>query len=202
MIFSLQGGMASGKTTAARYIEAHVPGVTVSYENPKPLLERIKTAGLNHFVQEDYCKIQRMFIEAELERYHALHRCDNVVFDLGPEEIEFYTLHFPRSIGADWDVERALADELRALRECRLDGILFLDTDAEAMRRHKEADATRGRNFFEHYIARMHGMKRDWFAQRMNVTFLATHGKTPDEMGEEVVRWLNAHFSPVQSQFA
>lgn len=192
MIVSLQGGLASGKTTAARYIEEHLPGVTVSYENPVPVLERVKSSGLNKFALDDYLQIQRMFIGAEIERYNLFKQKGKVVIDLGPEEIEFYTLHFPCSIGMDWDVERLLADELAALRCCKLDGILYLDASIETLRRRKEADGSRSRNSFEHFIAHLHAMKREWFHQSPITEFVNTDSKTAADVGHTAVDWVNS----------
>jgi deoxyadenosine/deoxycytidine kinase len=191
-ILSLQGGMASGKTTAARYIEEHLSNVTVSYENPVPVLERVKSSGLNKFALDDYLQIQRMFIGAEIERYNLLKQKGKVVIDLGPEEIEFYTLHFPKSIGMNWDIERLLADELAALRRCQLDGILFLDAGIDTLRRRKEADGSRGRNSFEHFVSHLHAMKREWFLQSPITKFLNVNNKTAADVGQAAVDWVNS----------
>jgi deoxyadenosine/deoxycytidine kinase len=182
-IVSLQGGMASGKTTAARYIREHVPDVTVSYENPAPVLAEVVAAGLSKFVLDDFIQIQRMFIRNAVERYYGLLGNKKVVMDLGPEEIEFYTLFFPQSIGMDWDMERLLHAELTDLRRCRLDGILFLDARNETLRRRAEADPTRRRNSFVHYMNHMHRHKKEWFLQSLTTTFLQVDGRT-------AVKWL------------
>jgi deoxyadenosine/deoxycytidine kinase len=189
-IVSLQGGMASGKTTTARYIRDHLPGVTVSFENTAPVLAKVVAAGLSKFVLDDFIEIQRMYIEAEIERYYSLLDKDRVVLDLGPEEIEFYTLFFPQSIGMDWDMERLLHPELSDLRRCKLDGILFLDARNETLRRRAEADPTRSRTSFVHYMNHMHRNKKEWFLKSMITTFLQVDGRTPDEVGASAVKWL------------
>lgn len=50
-----------------------------------------------------------------------------MIFDRGPEDIEFYTLFYPMVIGKEWDIENELKDELYKLRECRSDAIFYLD---------------------------------------------------------------------------
>ena len=95
------------------------------------------------------------------------------VLDFGAEEIEFYTLHYPQSIGQNWEVERPLHKELAAVRRCMPDRILFLDASDTVLRARKEADATRSREFFDHYITHMLPLKRAWFAQKDNVDWLS-----------------------------
>ena len=116
MVLALQGGMAVGKTTAARYVAAHAPDVTVFFEDNAPALAALQGRGLDKHVFEDYCEIQRAFIRQEIDHYARASACPCALLDLGPQEIEFYTLHYPRSIGQDWPVEQALAPELAALR--------------------------------------------------------------------------------------
>lgn len=48
-----------------------------------------------------------------------------MIFDRGPEDIEFYTLFYPKMIGKEWDIETELKDELYKLRECRSDAIFI-----------------------------------------------------------------------------
>lgn len=42
MILSLQGGMAAGKTTALRYLEAHCPPIHIDYEDNADVIHTIK----------------------------------------------------------------------------------------------------------------------------------------------------------------
>jgi deoxyadenosine/deoxycytidine kinase len=191
-ILSLQGGIASGKTTTAHYIGIHLPDVTVSYENPSPVLAAVRAEGLSKFILGDYIQIQRLFIKAEVERYKNLRVKGKAVLDAGPEETEFYTLHFPQSIGMDWDIERALAPELDELRKCMPEGILFLDARNETLRRRSEADTRRSRSSFDHYIMHMHRRKKEWFLRSLSTTFLQVDGKTEEEVGKAAVKWVKS----------
>jgi deoxyadenosine/deoxycytidine kinase len=191
-IVSLQGGMASGKTSAAKYIEAHEPGVAVSYEDVFPVLSKVRQAGLSKFVFSDFIEIQRLFIQAEIERFYAAARSGRAVLDQGPEEIEFYTLFFPQSIGMDWDMERLLHPELTRLRDCRPDGILFLDARNDTLRRRRESDPTRSRNSFDHYMNHLHRRKKEWFLRSNITTFLQVDGKSEEEVGEAAIKWLKS----------
>lgn len=46
--------------------------------------------------------------------------------DFGAEEIEFYTLNYPKTIGQEWEIENALQKELEQVRKCMPTRILFL----------------------------------------------------------------------------
>lgn len=189
-IISIQGGMAAGKTTLTKYLEAHVKNIKVSYENPTATINEVKRLGLNKFKLEDYVKIQRLFINAEIERYNSLKAFDKAIIDLGPEEIEFYTLHFPKTINEEWDIEILLKDELTELRKCKLDGVLYLDASPEVLLSRKEKDKTRERGFFEHYINGLYTYKRLWFSSYDYTTFLNVDNISADEVGEFAVKWI------------
>lgn len=62
MILSLQGCMAVGKTTAARYLEQHCQQVQVCFEDNAAVLAEIKQRGLNKNCYADYLEIQRLFL--------------------------------------------------------------------------------------------------------------------------------------------
>ena len=133
MVLALQGGMAVGKTTAARYVTAHDPAVAVFFEDNSPALSNLQGRGLDKHRFADYCEIQRAFIQQEIDRYDRAAACPCALIDLGPQEIEFYTLFYPASIGKDWPVRQALAAELAALRRCRIDRTLFLQASVSVL---------------------------------------------------------------------
>ena len=109
--------MAVGKTTAAKYVEKNMDNVFVSYENPASLLEEIKRRGWSQNTLEGFVEIQSLFINDEINRWEKCRQHENVLMDLGTDEIEFFTLFYPTSMGFDWDTEKLLKNELIALRE-------------------------------------------------------------------------------------
>ena len=147
-ILALQGGMAVGKTTVARFLAEQ--GVPVFPEDISRPAARCRALGLDKRTREGYSETQRLFIANEIERWQAAARHPLAVLDLGPQEIEFYTLHYPASIGQDWPVAEDLAPELAALRRCRVDRTLFLDASPAVLEARCRADATRDRGFFAH----------------------------------------------------
>ena len=104
LVLALQGGMAVGKTTAARWLAAHEPRVTVLLEDAAAPAAEVRRRGLDKRTFADYTEIQRIFICHEIARWQAVQAQPCVVTDLGAAEIEFYTLHYPASIGQAWPV--------------------------------------------------------------------------------------------------
>jgi predicted ATPase len=107
--------MAAGKTTLAKRLEKRLKDVLFVYENPYPIVEKRKKQDLDMYREKDFILNQKWFIEAEIERFHKLPE-GRVIFDRGPEDVEFYTLYLPKAIGQDWNVEEQLKDELQELR--------------------------------------------------------------------------------------
>ena len=192
MILSLQGCMAVGKTTVARYLEQHCQQVQVCFEDNAAVLAEIKRRGLNKNCYADYLEIQRLFLRNELRRGQKPKKYPHVVMDFGAEEIEFYTLNYPKSRGLEWEIEairQALAPELAAVQACMPEHILFLDASDETLRTRKEGDTARTRGFFEHYRNHLLPLKREWFRNREDTTFLQTDGLTAEQEGAAVLRW-------------
>lgn len=193
MILSLQGCMAVGKTTALRYLQKTAPYLHVSWEDHREVIAKIRRRDLDKNRYKDYVEIQRLWLNNEVMRHKEALGHPDTVMDFGAEEIEFYTLSYPRSIGEDWEVEGALRAELEAVRECLPDRVLFLDAADETLRAHKAGDPTRRRSFFEQHLQTLLPLKREWFRQRNNVDWLQVDGLSAEEVGERVRQWCDAH---------
>lgn len=189
IVLSLQGGMAVGKTTAARYLTRHAPDLHVCLEDNRAVIGQVQRLGLDKTRCDDYIRIQRLWLQHEVDRWQQAQPWPCTVMDFGAEEIEFYTLHYPRTIGQDWDVEGPLARELAAVRRCMPRRILFLDAPDPVLRCRKEGDAARDRGFFEHYLQELLPLKRAWFAQKDNVDVLQTANMTPEQVGAAALEW-------------
>ena len=189
IVLSLQGGMAVGKTTAARYLARHAPDLHVCLEDNRAVIGQVQRLGLDKTRCDDYIRIQRLWLQHEMDRWQQAQPWPCTVMDFGAEEIEFYTLHYPRTIGQDWDVEGPLARELMAVRRCMPRRILFLDAPDPVLRCRKEGNAARDRGFFEHYLQELLPLKRAWFAQKDNVDVLQTAGMTPEQVGAAALEW-------------
>lgn len=191
IILSLQGCMAVGKTTVVRRLQELAPYVHVSYESNRDIIKAIQVRGLNKNQYEDFLEIQKLWLMNEVSRFEQAQQYSCTVMDFGAEEIEFYTLNYPKSLGMDWEVETPLQQELTAIRKCMPDRILFLDASESVLRKRKEADPTRSRNFFEHHITHLLPLKREWFLKKSNVDILNVESLTPDEVGQKVKGWVD-----------
>lgn len=190
-ILSLQGCMAVGKTTAVHYLKQHAPHIHISYEDNTDILATIRSQNWDKTKFEDYLEIQKLWIQNEISRYQKAQEFPATIMDFGAEEIEFYTLNYPTSIGKDWPVENYLQKELDDLRKCFPKRILFLDASEQVLRERKSNDTNRSRNFFEHYLHQLLPLKRNWFADRADVDWLAVDNLSVQQVGEQVLLWCN-----------
>ena len=195
MVLSLQGCMAVGKTTAVRYLREHAPYVHISYEDNTDVIEAVRRRALDKNRYEDYLEIQKLWLMKEVRRWEKARSYGCTVMDFGAEEIEFYTLHYPKSIGKDWEVEHALQKELAAVRDCMPERILYLRASEETLRRRKEGDATRSRTFFEHHLMHMLPLKEAWFLQKENVDVLDVDALDAQAVGMRVRAWVDARIA-------
>lgn len=196
MILSLQGCMAVGKTTVAHYLEQHCQQVQVCFEDNAAVFAEIKRRGLNKNCYADYLEIQRLFLHNELRRGQKAKKYPHAVMDFGAEEIEFYTLNYPKSRGLEWEIEairQALAPELAAVQACMPEHILFLDASESVLRARKAGDTTHSREFFAYYLNHLLPLKREWFREKKNATFLSTDGLTARQVGEKAKHWCEQY---------
>lgn len=78
-------------------------------------------------------------------RYNKAKNCKRSIIDFGAEEIEFYTLNYPKTIGEEWEIDETLQKELEQFRKCMPTRILFMDASNEVLLKHRENDNTRSR---------------------------------------------------------
>lgn len=191
MILSLQGCMAAGKTTAVNYLRENAPYVNISYEMNTDVIKEVKRRKLDKNKYEDYLEIQKLWLKNEVVRWKNAQKFPCSVMDFGAEEIEFYTLNYPKSIGENWLVEERLKKELDEVRQCMPIRILFLNATEETLRRHKESDETRSRTFFEHYLKYLLPFKKQWFFEKGNVDILDVDNLSSEEVGQKVKEWID-----------
>ena len=189
LILSLQGCMAVGKTTAVKYLESYAPYINISYEENNDVVEQVKLRSLDKNAFEDYIEIQKLWIQNEIIRWEKAKEFSCSIMDFGAEEIEFYTLNYPKTIGVNWNVESKLHGELEQLRQCMPNRILYFDASEEVLRSRKKNDNARSRPFFEHHLKYLLPLKRDWFIGKENVDVLRVDELTCDEVGQKVKEW-------------
>jgi len=189
LYLSLQGCMAVGKTTAAKYVDENCDNIYVSYEEHKNVKRKIEEKNYNIDIYADYIEIQKLWIESSIKRYEKTKMHKYVLMDFGSEDIEFFTYNYPISKGYDWDIENALRDELNELKKYQPYRILFLEADEELIRKRKEKDILIKRASFEHHLTKLLPLKREWFKNKENVDFLDVNNLSGEELGKEVLLW-------------
>ncbi len=69
--------------------------------------------------------------------------------------------------------------------------ILFLGASDDVLRKHKENDSTRSRNFFEYHLKYLLPLKREWFFEKENVDVLRVDNLEIDGVGVRVKEWVD-----------
>ncbi|PQQ45389.1 MULTISPECIES: AAA family ATPase [Bacillus] len=184
-VISLQGPMASGKTTLAKRLEKR--GFRVINENPYPIVEKRKKLNLDMNSKVGFIMNQKMFMEAKIKEFQNV-KDSVVIFDRGPEDIEFFTLFYPTIIGEEWDIEAELKDELYELRECRSDAIFYLDVTKKNVYDRKNNDRTRNRSTFEEQF-KLVETEKDWYKQ-FPVNYVDTNRLTVNDLEVYFMDWL------------
>ncbi|WP_219915625.1 AAA family ATPase [Mesobacillus zeae] len=185
--------MAGGKTTLTKSLEClQKKDVHFIYENPHPIIAKRINKKLDIYTKDGFIENQRLFIEAEVQRFKDLPD-GKVIFDRGPEDIEFYTLHFPVANGFSWRIEQELKDELQELRRCRSDFILYLDASENTLRQRKQDDIKRRRNSFNENL-KLFKFEKDWFKQ-FNTRVVDVNHQSPQQLEEWTLNFLKEiHF--------
>jgi len=194
LVLSLQGGMACGKTTAGRCAASRASWLSFFPEDNREAARLVREHGWDKRRFEDYIQIQRVYISRELERIGKARSLPCALLDYGPEELLFYTLHYPAAIGESWPVEEALEPELSGLRRNMPDYILFLQASPEVLQARREADGSRDRGFFDFSTEKLLPAKEKWLASMPNVSFLPTDRLSPEETGQAVLEWAESHY--------
>lgn len=193
-VVSVQGGQAVGKTTLVKKLQQRYPDVYFEFENPYPLVQKRQELKLDITTEAGFLENQRLFIEAECQRFRSLID-GKIVLDRGPEDIEFYTLHYPASLGACWDIEKLLSTELAELRLYRSDRILYLQANLTTLASRKECDTTRSRRGFAHYLEYLHFREESWFLALPQTVCINVDSLISEQVEATVSQWLEAEWN-------
>lgn len=146
-LVSISGCKAVGKTTLIRGLQCMIPN-HVTREG-----FRRTELGYDVTTEQGFYENERWYFEREIREYQALRRSGRpAVLLRGPEELLFYALAYPALIGKTWDVCAHLPDEVRRLRACRSDRILYLDARYDAIWARKTADETKPRKNMQRWM--------------------------------------------------
>ncbi|URZ88288.1 hypothetical protein [Floricoccus penangensis] len=189
-IFSIQGSMAVGKTSALKKLKELHPEINIVFEDNNQIFELINRRKLDKDVRNDYQEIQKLFIENEIRKYNSAKSQNTSIFDFGAEEIDFYTLNYPISLGYDWQVSKNLSNKLESLHKAFPDRILFLSASKEKLISNKNEDKSRTRNFFDFYLENLLPLKEEYFKNLDNVDYLDVEDLSIEETAKAIYTWV------------
>jgi deoxyadenosine/deoxycytidine kinase len=194
-ILTIQGGMAVGKTTVLKSIEKHFPSYIFRYENPFPIVTKRNSLHLDITKLKDFIVNQKLFIQAECKLYDSFPLDRHIILDRGSEDLEFYTIMFPHSLGKKWPIEEKMISELNMLRTYRSNRILFLQASADTLRKRKKLDTSRKRSSFEHYINNIFPLEKTWFSSLPHTDIVNIDEYSQEEMKSLVFNWINTNIN-------
>lgn len=147
LILSISGCKAVGKSTLIEGLKKSIPDLIV-----REGFRRVKT-GYDTLTEEGYYMNQRVYIDREIKEFKKYLDSGKIVVLLrGPEDLEFYTRHYPKINNKIWSLENNLKNELLKLSECRSDIILYLDAKIETIMKRKINDETKPRENMDEWL--------------------------------------------------
>lgn len=147
--------------------------------------------GFNLDIEEEYYKNQQWYIQREIEEYNNFRSNKEPALLLrGPEDLEFYTLHYPFINNYNWNVEYNLKKELAKLRLCRSDYIIYLDASAEEILKRKNNDKTKPRINMQNWLQNWQPYIEPYMKKIPYTTVFDTTYLSSDELLEVTASWI------------
>lgn len=185
VVFSLSGSKAVGKTTLIKGLRNTILGLQVREGF------RQTDTGFCMDIEEEYYANQRWYINREINEYISYKKCGQPVLLLrGPEDVEFYTVHYPITKGFSWDVEKNLYKELKKLRECRSDYIIYLDATEDVVLHRKNSDETKPRKNMQNWMSNWQPYLEPYMKSIEYTKIIDTSNLTAEEVLKEVTKWM------------
>lgn len=184
-VFSLSGSKAVGKTTLINGLRKTIPELQIREGF------RQNDTGYCMDIEEEYYKNQCWYINREIEEYNLFRSNGNPTLLLrGPEDVEFYTLHYPATKGFEWDVEKRLHTELEELRACRSDYIIYLDATEDIILQRKICDDTKPRKNMQNWMQYWQPYIEPYMKNIEYTKVFDTTNMDSEAVLKEVTRWL------------
>lgn len=185
IIVSLSGSKAVGKTTLINGLKRTIPKLQIREGF------RQTNTGYSLNIEQEYYMNQRWYIRREIEEYQLFRNNNNPTLLLrGPEDVEFYTLHYPKTKGFKWNVEANLQKELKELRRCRSDFIIYLDAPEEIILQRKINDDTKPRKNMKNWMQNWQPYIESYMKKIEYTYVFDTEKKDVEEVLKEVTKWL------------
>jgi thymidylate kinase len=188
MIVSVEGFKGVGKTTLIAGLKAEFPHFLCTTGEQK--LQCLKMNPLKEGdAESNFYFTRRILVAYFSDIWERRTPGQTIIFDRGPEELEYFTLHYPRQLGCDWNVEKNLNRELDVLRRMKSDLIVFLDVEEEVLsQRRRSAAKKRSGDAGTDLLNSKH--MRSFFERLPCVRFLDTSSLNPCAVVDAVKIWI------------
>lgn len=185
IIISISGCKAVGKTTLINSLRKILPDIIIREGF------RQTTTGFDMSIEEEFYSNERFYLEREIREYYEYRKQPNpVVLLRGPEDLEFYALHYPKLHQFEWDVEKNLSVELNEFRKCRSDYILYLDASPEIIEHRKMNDITKGRRNMSDWLTNWQPYLEKYIKENPKTTVLNTDLLNHQEVLDWTIHWM------------
>ena len=186
-IIAIAGCRAVGKTTLQRSLKAKYPEI-IAYEK-----RRNESLHYNLDIESEYYLNEKYYINREVADFHRIKASGkDAILIRGPEHLEFSVFHYPKCHGKDWDIERGLSEELKALRACRSDYILYLTASTDVVLDRCKNDRVKQRDPLHYWLTNWQPYIDNFIRSLNNVTFLNTDHMSQAEVLEWASKWIES----------
>lgn len=185
IIFSLAGSKAVGKSTLIEGLRKEIPELVIREGFRKT------NTGFDLNVENEYYENEKWYIKREINEFQKLKESEHPALLLrGPEDLEFFALHYPKTRKYSWNVEENLSKELKELRACRSDYILYLDASLNTILKRKNCDTTKPRKNMDDWLKNWQPYIEPYIKNIEYTTVLNTENYNAKEVLELVKKWI------------
>ena len=184
-IISLSGCRSIGKTTLIKGLKENMPEL-ITREG-----FRRTNLGLNMEIEEEYYDNERWYFKREIDEFDEVkQKKQDAIFLRGPEDLEFYALHYPITKGKQWNVEEHLVEEMKSLRKRRSDYILYLTASEETIWNRCINDEEKKRNNLREWMEDWEPYFDKYMMSLDNVVVLNTDELSANDVLEWTINWM------------
>lgn len=177
IILSISGCKAVGKSTLIEGLKKNIPNIIV-----REGFRKMNT-GYDLMIEKEYYENQKLYLKREIEELEYFKNQKKIVVLLrGPEDLEFYTFHFPKIYNKNWDIESNLHEELMKLRKYRSDYIIYLDASIKTILKRKMNDETKKRENMDEWLKNWQPYIEKYLKNLNNTIIFSTENLNQDEV--------------------
>lgn len=186
-IISIQGASGVGKTSLLHRIQLESKHLALQHEINEAAIIARNQQKLSLKAETNFIQNQKLFIHHMINQLKKQQK-PLILLDRGPEDIEFFSLYYPKIKRWQLNVEQELAQELQELRCYPSKWILYLVASETELRERVSRDKSRKRNSFEENL-KLLPYEVEWYS-KLPTTFIQTSGKSSEDVFQEVLLLL------------